>query len=155
MGKRLTIYTIGHGNRSKELFLNLLRKHSIQILVDVRRWPTSKTEHFKLSYLREWLPKIGIEYVWLGDHLGGYRRGGYQAYTESEMFKEGLKSLIELAKRGRVCIMCLEIKPSGCHRRFIAKKLLETGCEIIHIISENECIRVDDITRSNLDCINI
>ncbi|MCL7385099.1 MAG: DUF488 domain-containing protein [Thaumarchaeota archaeon] len=155
MSGRLTIYTIGHGNRSKETFINLLKKHAIQILVDVRRWPTSKTEHFKLEYLKEWLPRVGIEYVWLGDRLGGYRRGGYQAYTESEAFKEGLGVLIELAKKGRVCIMCLEVGPSGCHRRFIAEKLLENGCEVVHIISENKCIKVGDTAQSNLDCVKI
>ncbi|MEM3885027.1 MAG: DUF488 domain-containing protein [Nitrososphaerota archaeon] len=155
MGERLTVYTIGHGSRSREAFLNLLKKHAIQVLVDVRRWPTSKTEHFKLDYLKEWLPKAGIEYIWLGDHLGGYRKGGYRSYTESEAFKEWLKSLVELAKKSRVCIMCLEVSPSGCHRRFIAEKLLETGCDVVHIISEKKCIKVGDTSQSNLDYIKI
>ena len=151
MSGGLTVYTIGHSNRNKESFINLLKKHAIQILVDVRRWPTSKTEHFKLEYLKEWLPKMGIEYIWLGDRLGGYRKSGYQAYTESGAFKEGLGILMELAKRGRVCIMCLEVEPSRCHRRFIAEKLLENGYEVIHIISETKCIRVGDTIQSNID----
>ncbi len=153
MEGRATIYTIGHGSRSKEVFLKLLRKHTIQILVDVRRWPTSKTEHFKLDYLKEWLPKAGIKYVWLGDRLGGYRKGGYRAYTESEAFKEGLRYLLELAKKDRVCIMCLEVGPSSCHRRFITEKLFEIGYEVVHIISENKYIRVGDVARSNLNCV--
>jgi len=102
----LTVYTIGHSNRNKESFINLLKKHAIQILVDVRRWPTSKTEHFRLEYLKEWLPKMGIEYIWLGDRLGGYRKGGYQAYTESGAFKEGLGILRSLQKEAE-CVLCV------------------------------------------------
>ncbi|PUA32612.1 MAG: hypothetical protein B9J98_03940 [Candidatus Terraquivivens tikiterensis] len=142
MGGRVTIYTIGHGSRSKEAFLNLLRNHGIKVLADVRRWPTSKTEHFKRERLKEWLSEAGIEYVWLGDSLGGYRAGGYEAYTQTERFKEGLMALVELTKRGRVCIMCLEVGPSGCHRRFIAEKLVSMGCDVVHIISEKKWIRV-------------
>ncbi|MEM2909567.1 MAG: DUF488 domain-containing protein [Nitrososphaerota archaeon] len=151
MDKGVTIYTIGHGSRGKEVFLNLLRTHGIQILADVRRWPTSKTEHFKREQLKEWLPGAGIEYVWLGDSLGGYRKGGYRAYTETEGFKDGLRALMELTRRGRVCIMCLEVGPSGCHRRFIAEKLVSSGYEVVHIISEKKWVKIGVATQSSLN----
>lgn len=42
-----TIWTIGHSNRSQRIFLEMLKEHKIEILVDIRRFPTSKVEHFK------------------------------------------------------------------------------------------------------------
>ena len=75
-----TLWTIGHSNRSMEAFLELLKEYRIQVLVDVRSFPTSKIEHFKKEAMEKWLPEHGIEYVWLGRELGGYQRGGYKAH---------------------------------------------------------------------------
>jgi uncharacterized protein (DUF488 family) len=85
----LTIWTIGHGKRSINVFIELLKEFGIQVLVDVRSFPTSKVEHFKRENMEKWLPESGIEYFWLGRELGGYRKGGYKAYMRTKMFREG------------------------------------------------------------------
>ena len=38
----MTIYTIGHGNRTIEEFTGLLRAAAIECLVDVRAYPASR-----------------------------------------------------------------------------------------------------------------
>jgi uncharacterized protein (DUF488 family) len=58
-----------------EAFLELLKEHAIQVLADIRSFPTSKIEHFKKEAMEKWLPEHGVEYLWLGRELGGYRRG--------------------------------------------------------------------------------
>ncbi|MEM2508920.1 MAG: DUF488 family protein, partial [Candidatus Thermoplasmatota archaeon] len=45
------IFSIGHSNRSKEEFLELLRKYEIEAIADVRRFPTSKFEIYKKENL--------------------------------------------------------------------------------------------------------
>jgi uncharacterized protein (DUF488 family) len=75
-----SVWTIGHSNRPIETFLELLKEHNIEVLVDVRSFPTSKIEHFKREEIERWLPEKGIEYVWLGKELGGYRQGGYRTH---------------------------------------------------------------------------
>jgi uncharacterized protein (DUF488 family) len=132
------IYTIGHGARGQEDFLRLLKRAGVEVLVDVRRWPTSRVPHFRREELERWLPEAGIEYRWLGDRLGGYRSGGYEKYMETAEFKEGLEQLLHLAQERVVALMCLEVSPLGCHRRFITRALLEAGVEVRHIISERE-----------------
>ncbi len=131
--RRLSVWTIGHGGLSKDSFLSLLKKHKINLLVDVRRFPTSRLEHFRRESLEKWLPKEGIGYLWLGEELGGYRRGGYEKHMETKVFKEGIRRLLELARHGRTCIMCLETDPKYCHRRFIASYLRKSGARILHI----------------------
>ena len=130
----LTIWTIGYSGRSKDAFLRLLKDHGIEILVDVRHFPTSKNPDFKKEALEVWLPENGIRYVWLGDLLGGYRRGGYERYMGTPAFREGIDRLLELARRGRTCIMCMERNPKYCHRRFIAAFLESLGVKVIHIL---------------------
>ena len=134
----LQIWTVGHSNRSIDAFLELLGEHGIQVLVDVRSFPTSKVEHFKREEMEKWLSEHGIEYVWLGKELGGYRRGGYKRHMRTKLFREGVKQLLEVAKVKRTCIMCMEVKPKYCHRRFISAHLEMKGVKVIHIIEKEQ-----------------
>ena len=131
------MYTIGHSNRDLREFIRILKFYRINTLIDVRRFPTSRiVPHFKREILENELLVHNIKYVWLGDLLGGYRRGGYEAYMSSEEFKEGLNKLINIvtSSEGYVALMCSEKLWFRCHRRFIANKLVEKGFEVIHII---------------------
>jgi uncharacterized protein (DUF488 family) len=132
------LWTIGHSNRSIEQFVALLEEHKIEALVDIRSFPTSKIEHFKREEMECWLPEYGIEYVWLGKELGGYRRGGYEAHTKTELFREGVEKLLEFARQRRVCIMCMEKNPKYCHRRFLTAYLERKGVEVIHILERGQ-----------------
>jgi len=118
--------------------LELLKEQSIEVLVDVRRFPTSKIEHFKREQMERWLPEHGVEYVWLGKELGGYRRGGYRAHMRTKLFKEGIKKLLEIAVQKRPCIMCMEPNPKYCHRRFISAHLERKNARLIHIIAKGQ-----------------
>ena len=40
------VYTLGTSTRSPEEFIELLREHSVVVVVDVRRFPSSQFEHF-------------------------------------------------------------------------------------------------------------
>jgi len=130
------IYTIGYGGRKFEDFLSLLEKHGINLLVNVRRFPKSKYPEYVKENLERELPKLGIGYVFMGDTLGGFRRG-YQEYMKTEAYMRGIKGLLDLAKRGRVAIMCLERSPKGCHRRYISQTLQDLSAQILHIIKDN------------------
>jgi len=136
--RQTTAWTIGHSNRSIEKFLALLSEHNIEVLVDIRSFPTSKVEHFKREEMERWLPEHGIEYVWLGKELGGYRRGGYEAHMKTELFKEGVEKLLDLAKKRRVCIMCMEKNPKYCHRRFLTAYLERKGVEVVHTLEKGQ-----------------
>jgi len=131
------LWTIGHSNRSIEKIVALLEEHKTEALVDIRSFPTSKIEHFKREEMERWLPGYGIEYVWLGKELGGYRRGGYEAHTKTELFREGVEKLLEFARQRRVCIMCMEKNPKYCHRRFLTAYLERNGVEVIHILERD------------------
>ncbi|MFX1409691.1 MAG: DUF488 family protein [Promethearchaeota archaeon] len=135
----MKIWTIGHSTRSFEVLVSLLKYYNITILVDVRRFPSSKKfPHFNQKYLEMRLPEFEINYIWLGDDLGGFRKGGYAKYTKTKTFKEGVNKLLTIAKSGNTAIMCAEIVWFRCHRRWIADQLLIEGHEVIHIIDEKK-----------------
>ena len=134
----MIIWIIGYGNRSIESFLEMLREHGIQLVVDVRSFPMSKIEHFKRERMEKWLLGYGIEYVWLGKELGGYCRGGYRRHMRTKLFREGIDRLLEIAETKRACIMCMEVKPKYCHRRFISAFLERGGVKVIHVIEKGQ-----------------
>lgn len=129
---RVKLWTIGHSNTSKERFVELLKEHGIEVLCDIRSYPTSKIEHFKRESMEEWLRKAGITYVWMGDKLGGYRR------TSSEVFEQALNELVDMASKRRVCLCCAEQQPRFCHRYALSLLLESKGVEVFHIIDKGQ-----------------
>jgi len=128
------IYTLGTSNRKIEEFLDILKFYKIDCVIDIRRFPTSRWEHFKKENLEKALKEENIAYFYLGKELGGYRKGGYEKYTEKEFFKKGIEKLEKIAIK-RVCVfICAERLPWKCHRRFVGKALQQRGWKVIHII---------------------
>ena len=149
-------FTVGHSTRTFKELLNLLKEHDIQVLVDVRRWPSSgRYPQFDRERLRESLETSGIEYVWLGEELGGYRREGlgiespnkawnsegfrnYADHTLTEDFRRGTEKLLTWAEDTRVAYMCAEKFYWRCHRRIISDYVKKRGHEITHIIERGK-----------------
>jgi uncharacterized protein (DUF488 family) len=148
----LILYTVGHGNMSAEAFLELLRRHSIAVLVDVRSAPYSKyVPHFSKDRLEPYLNNQGVDYRYAGQYLGGrpddptvyYQQEvpdeetgrskflklvDYKAVMGREWYQKGLRRLVEIVQQtdGRVSIMCSEIHPQECHRHhLITRSLLD------------------------------
>ncbi len=131
------IHTLGTSDRGWEEFIAILRAYRISRVVDVRSFPTSRFEHFKGKEMEARLKSEGIDYLWLGESLGGYRKGGYLAYTSTSLFGQGIDRLEEVAAEGDVVMVCAERFPWKCHRRFIARALEERGWRIVHIIGRD------------------
>ncbi len=139
---RPTIYTLGTSTRSKEEFIKVLRHFQIDTVADVRSFPQSRFEHFKKENLVRILEEEGFGYVYLGSELGGFRKGGYQAYTKSGSYLEGILRLERTAREGITAFICAERFPWKCHRRFIALTLEERGWQVIHILEEDRVWRL-------------
>ncbi len=133
-----TIYTIGSSTRPIQDFRALLQRYQIATLVDVRIFPYSKRfPHFSKELLEETISASGLRYAYLGKDLGGYRRGGYEAYTRTPEFAKGVDALEVIGRDARTAFMCCERLPWKCHRRFIASELERRGWQVIHIIEED------------------
>ncbi|GAB6148426.1 DUF488 domain-containing protein [Stetteria hydrogenophila] len=156
-------YTVGHSNRSLEEFIKLLLKVDASLVVDVRRWPTSRRlPHFASERLGEALRAHGIEYTWAPE-LGGYRRfgvdvpreleeraphclksPGFRAYfvylRVNESARRRLEWLARVAGERVVVIMCRERLPWRCHRKLVADVLVLKGVDVVHIIDEGRLV---------------
>ena len=130
------IYSLGTSNRTFGEFLDLFAEHGIEVGVDIRSFPTSRYPHFIKEPLQNLLESNGIQYEYLGKELGGFRKGGYLAYKETDSFRKGLERLGEIGRGRKSAFFCSEKFPWRCHRRWVAKKLIERGWRVIHIIEK-------------------
>lgn len=151
--KKHPLYTIGHGNRKAEELLDLLKRHEIDYLVDVRSMPFSKfNPQFNKPVLTDFLKANQIRYVYLGDLLGGkpkkkecYQENGlpnYEKIKEQDFFLKGIERLKNAYEKNlRLAFMCSETNPSECHRsRLITPVLLKEGVMIKHIDEEGNLL---------------
>jgi uncharacterized protein (DUF488 family) len=127
----MAVFTIGYGGRKFADFVGLLQQNGIALVVDIRRFPRSKVLEYEKESLEAKLPPFGIGYIWMGDTLGGFRRGGYPKYMESDDYRDGINRLLELAEQGNLVLMCKERTDVGCHRRYIAETLATKGIKTI------------------------
>ncbi|WP_442942529.1 DUF488 domain-containing protein [Nonomuraea sp. LP-02] len=139
-----TLLTIGHSTHSLSHFLNLLGKHEITAVADVRSIPISRfNPQFNREIAKRALHNVGIKYVFLGRELGARTndatcyvdgRVQYRRLAQTSEFANGIKRLLKGARTERITIMCTEQEPLDCHRTIlIARVLTEHGIAINHI----------------------
>ena len=140
------LYSIGHSDHQLADLIALLGRHGITTLVDVRSQPYSRWTHqFNRETLAHDLTEAGIDYRSMGDALGGrpadptlYDPGqelpDYGRVEQTDAYQLGIDQLLELARTGRVAVMCSEGDHRHCHRhKLIAQTLLERGARVFHI----------------------
>ena len=145
------ILTIGHSNHSPEAFTELLLRHGVEEVFDVRSAPYSRyTPQFnqrELTALLEGAGAVGIEYTFLGAELGGrpadrscYDADGrvlYERLANTDAFDDGIRRVMRAADERRVALMCSEKEPLDCHRALlIAGTLTERGAAVEHILAD-------------------
>src|SRR5207248_8669422 len=147
-----TIFTVGHSTRSVGELIVLLRDAGVDLLVDVRSVPRSRTNpQFNTDALPEALAEADIGYRHIRA-LGGLRhhpKGApqspstlwrndafrkYADYAMTEPFRTGLAELRALAQEHTCAIMCAEAVWWRCHRRHVADYLLTEGVPVSHIM---------------------
>jgi uncharacterized protein (DUF488 family) len=150
----MRLYTIGHSNISTEEFLDLLSRHGVEVLVDVRTAPYSRyCPQFNRAALQPAIEAAGLRYCFEGKALGGKPederlRGDdgtpdYDKIAASDLYQEGLSQLVALAAEQCIAIMCSEAHPAQCHReKLIARSLRAGGVEVLHIMPDGSAVGV-------------
>lgn len=167
MSSGLTVYSIGHGARTAEELLTLLREGGIHSVVDVRAHPVSRRHpQFGRETLQHFLESSGMVYHWAGRQLGGLRTPvsdsphraladtglrGYADHMETEVFRRGIAQLIHVARQFATVMLCAERLPEHCHRSLIADYLLSQGVTVAHLTAPGERTEHSLSTAARLD----
>lgn len=130
------IFTLGTGRRDEEDFIEILFAYDIKTIIDVRRFPGTKSPALTGQKLKALSEKEGLEYHCLSGGLGGFKKGGYAAYALTEEFRQNIERLEALACNTIAVILCSEKFPWKCHRKWISKELQKKGWDIEHILDK-------------------
>lgn len=145
------IYTIGFTQKTAENFFTLLKKHNIDLLIDVRLNNTSQLSGFTkfpdIQYFANELCKI--EYIHdkkfspTRELLTKYKKKEinweeyefqFSKHMEERNIKAHIKTNYYFYKQKNICILCSESSPERCHRRLVGNYFSETfNIDIINL----------------------
>lgn len=139
------VFTIGHSTQPVEKLIDLLVRHEISAIADVRSQPYSRMNpQFNREALRAVLKAAGISYVFMGRELGARADdrscyiGGkvqYDLLAQTQPFQEGLERVSEGSSKHRIAMMCAEKDPLTCHRTIlVCRHLVTRGLQVQHIL---------------------
>jgi uncharacterized protein (DUF488 family) len=156
VGDAREILTVGHSTHPIDRFLGLLAGAEVRAIADVRRFPGSRRNpQFGAEAVAASLGEAGIEYVPMGEELGGrratrraereaspnagWRNDSFRAYADhmrTPEFREGIERLEQVGRMKRTAVMCAEAAWQRCHRQLIADALLARGWSVTHLLSD-------------------
>ncbi|GGK69856.1 DUF488 family protein [Ornithinimicrobium pekingense] len=148
------LVTVGHGTLDSDGLGALLQDAGVRRLVDVRRFPGSRTNPAaKRPALEDMAADRGVDYRW-DERLGGRRRlapdepgpdswwrvaqfRAYAAWTRTPDFRAGLERLLDDVRAARTAVMCSESVWWRCHRRLVADVVLaEQDVPVLHLMHD-------------------
>lgn len=144
------LWTVGYEKVGVPDFIAALQAAKVKTLIDVREVANSRRAGFSKKALAASLDEAGIGYLHmktLGTPKAGReaaRRGDaktmrriFEARLAEPESQLALAETAALAKKGRVCLMCLEHDWRDCHRSIVADRLQkEFGLSPAHLSPE-------------------
>ena len=119
---------IGHSNHSGSRFVELLKVHEIERVIDIRTYPKSRWPQFNQRSMTALLEAQGIEY----QHAP--LLGGRNPLLAPEILLELRNYLPPVSA---TCFLCSEGDPQGCHRHsLIAPAVRGLGYSVVQILKD-------------------
>ena len=143
------VFTVGHSTHPSPFLLDLLRRHGVTAVADVRSQPYSRMNpQFNRETLRAALKHVGIAYVFMGEELGA-RSGDPDCYHEGKVqydrlgrtpsFSKAIARLTDGSATHRIALLCAEKDPLTCHRTIlIARHVAAAGLTVQHILADGK-----------------
>ena len=157
------LYTIGYSGFKIDNFINTLKEHNINIVIDVRSVPYSQ---YNVDYNKEYLEKIlqynNIYYRNYATEFGArqenkiYYPNGYldfELFAKSKQFQTGIQKLEKtMQKNYKFILMCSEKDPIRCHRTIlVSRAFYNLGYQVIHLLTDKKELTQADIEESLLN----
>lgn len=143
------IYTVGHSTHQLDHFLEILKEHNVNCIVDVRSVAASAyNPQYNKEPFTNFLKNNGIAYLHFDKEFGArhtdYRllddkgRVDFEKVQKSAEFNRGIQRLRQGLDRGfNISLMCSESEPLDCHRFSMVSIALErSGFSVLHILKD-------------------
>ena len=146
----MILYTVGFAGKSAEGFFDLLRKHGVGRVIDIRANPRGQLSGFAkqrdLPYFLAGLadsceyvhvPELAPSREILSDYRADADWPRYVVRFQALMGERSVPEVLdrELFESRKVCLLCSEASPQRCHRRLVAEMLVARWLDVavIHL----------------------
>jgi uncharacterized protein (DUF488 family) len=145
----MKLATIGYEGAPQDAVFAALKEAGIDVLVDVRAVTSSRRPGFSKSHLASGLPEQGVDYMHLRG-LGTPKEGRlavrsgdlaaleriFAKHMKTAEARHDYEALLGLMRGGKkICLLCYEHDPAGCHRTIIAERVHEElGLRVEHLV---------------------
>jgi uncharacterized protein (DUF488 family) len=131
--RNVRLLMVGHSNHTFDRFAELLTRHQVTLLVDVRSSPQSRfCPHFNAKRLALSLAVLGIRY------LHAPQLGGKNPLPVAELRRD-VAALLPLTQV--TALMCSEGKFQECHRHYLLTPLfVERGVWVEQILPDGALV---------------
>lgn len=143
------VYTVGHSTHHLDYFLEMIREHGVNCIIDVRSVAASSyNPQYNQEPLKHFLKNNKVGYLHFAQEFGARQTDPHLLDEEGKLdfervrktwwFKQGLEKVWKgIAKGDVVAIMCSESEPIDCHRFSMVSVGLENdGFEVRHILKD-------------------
>ena len=124
---KIEIYTLGHSNYPFDKFIEILKKHNINCIVDIRGIPYSKyNTQYNKEVLQSNLRKLGY--------------ADFDKVIQEDIFKNGIERLkVGCSKGYKIVLLGAMQDPIRCHRAILmGRELIKAGFDVKHIMHEGD-----------------
>jgi uncharacterized protein (DUF488 family) len=159
-GTGVELWTLGHSLHDPKLVLELLNKHEIDLVIDVRSVPYSYAEQYNKDSFERLLAPADIAYDWRGNGLGGippddsfYDAAGHTLYeplAATAEFRKAIGGVEFAAERQMVALVCVEEPPERCHRHYLLARVLTKRGAVVHHIRADGSVEDDAVVAARL-----
>ena len=159
-----TIFTIGYTGFDIQNFIDTLKNHEINVVIDVRSSPYSERyPSYNKNTLETKLKENGIYYRNYVSEFGArqenkkfYSGEGYldfELFAKSEQFLSGVEKIKNSISKGyKVVLLCAEKEPIQCHRTILVSRAFsDAGYNIVHLMPNNQSKSQKKIEHELLD----
>lgn len=144
------VYTVGHSTHHLDHFLELIREHGVNCIIDVRSVAASSyNPQYNQEPLKQFLKNNQVGYLHFAQEFGARQTDrdlldeegklDFEKVRKTWKFNQGLERIWQGIKKGDVmAIMCSESEPIDCHRFSMVSVGLENdGFEVRHILKDH------------------
>ena len=141
------IFSIGHSTHPVDYFMDLLARHGIDVVADVRSSAIQQVQSpVQQADLGRCTEAIRNQIRLFGKELGARAedpscyldgRVQYARLAARADFGHAIDRLLVGAKDHRIALMCSEKEPLECHRTIlVSQALIKAGCPVTHILHD-------------------
>lgn len=143
-------FSISFANKKIEEVINVLKKHTLNCIIDIREDTEKDGDSFKRENIKKKLNSMGIYYIYMGDYFKiSVEDTDFENYIRKDTFEDGIKRIISGINKGfKIAVADMDNESIVSKRTvIIGYDLSKRNIAVNHICSNGNLKNQSDISK--------